>query len=135
MKTTTLNPIAAPWIGISKNTTLNPMVVAWISHANMLLTEEKLVAQLQEISFDNSSSSANDSIPPPLEYHTIITRHTVFKPNIAVQSMMEKMGWIPGMGLGARLQGILIPIDTDISINSRFIGAGRKGLGYYKPFK
>ena len=63
MKTTTLNPIATPWIGISKSNTLNPMAVEWIPHANMLLTEEKLVAQ------------------------------------------------------------------------SRFIGAGRKELGYYKPFR
>ena len=70
--------------------------------------------------------------PAQVEGRDIISRKTVFKPNQVVQTMMENMGWIPDMGLGARLQGITEPIDTEPQCVRYFTRSkdGRGGIGY-----
>jgi hypothetical protein len=61
-----------------------------------------------------------------------ITKKTAFAPNAIVDGLMIKMGWVPGHGLGARLQGIVEPIDTEakfVRYNINAIG-GRCGIGF-----
>ena len=61
-----------------------------------------------------------------------ITKKTAFAPNVIVDGLMIKMGWVPGHGLGARLQGIVEPIDTEakfVRYNINAIG-GRCGIGF-----
>lgn len=62
-----------------------------------------------------------------------ITKKTIFIPSSTVHQMMEKMGYVEGMGLGVELQGILVPIDTDMPKNIRYnvnVEGGRGGIGY-----
>ena len=70
--------------------------------------------------------------PSRVEGRTTITKRTVFKPSDAVSTMMEQMGWIPGMGLGKDLQGRVEPVDTEpkfVRSHIHFEG-GRRGIGY-----
>ena len=71
--------------------------------------------------------------PSPVEGRDMISKKTVFKPNKVIQAMMTNMGWIPGMGLGARLQGIAEPVDTEPQCVRYFPQSygGRGGIGYY----
>ena len=70
--------------------------------------------------------------PAQVEGRDIISKKTVFKPNRVVQTMMENMGWVPHMGLGAHLQGITEPIDTQPQCvrYTPYNEGGRGGIGY-----
>ena len=125
-----------------KKHVLNPRAVAWTPPTPPPSTEpptpqppvEPLTEEFGELSLSSGIRLGGGVFGPArVEGRATISRKTVFKPNAAVQAIMENMGWIPGMGLGARLQGILVPIDTDIPKNVRFNvhnEEGRGGIGY-----
>lgn len=121
--------------------TLNPKAPAWApmtpppSTEPLPLTEPlvECVQHTEKIIRPGIRLGGGEFGPSRVEGRDTISRKTVFKPNVVVQLMMERMGWIEGMGLGVELQGILVPIDTDMPKNIRFnvnVEGGRGGIGY-----
>ena len=115
----TLNPKASVWAPMTPPPSTEPLVEC-VQHT------EKMIRPGIRL-------GGGDFGPSRVEGRATISRKTVFKPNVVVQLMMERMGWIEGMGLGVELQGILVPIDTDMPKNIRFnvnVEGGRGGIGY-----
>ena len=120
---------------------LNPNATAWVPSENKSKSLPTLPLQPTPESIKYFEKEIRCGIrlgggafgPARAEGRQSITKKTVFVPSFAVQKMMEKMGYVEGMGLGVELQGILVPIDTDMPKNIRYnvnVEGGRGGIGY-----
>ena len=112
---------------------LNPKAKEWTPITPPPSTEPEPIQYTEKTIREGIRLGGGEFGPSRVEGRVTITRKTVFKPNAVVQAMMERMGWIEGMGLGVELQGILVPIDTDMPKNIRYnvnVEGGRGGIGY-----
>lgn len=116
---------------VKQQSSLNPNATEWVPKPN---SEQNIHESFGELTIGSGIRLGGGVFGPArVEGRTTISRKTVFKPNSVVQSMMEKMGWIQGKGLGITLHGILVPIDTDVPKNTRYnvnVEGGRAGIGY-----
>lgn len=112
---------------------LNPDAEEWSPMTPPPSTEPEPIQYTEKTIRSGIRLGGGEFGPSCVEGRVTISRKTVFKPNSVVMGMMKRMGWIEGMGLGIELQGILVPIDTDMPKNIRYnvnVEGGRGGIGY-----